>query len=108
MATIKSIDSKTAQKWLANGEAVLVDVREKSEHTEVCIRDAHLIPVDKISVEKLPEAAKNKKIIVHCKLGGRSQKACAKLLAEDVDLDLYNLEGGIEAWEAAGLPVAKS
>jgi len=30
------------------------------------------------------------------------------LLAEDPSLDIYNLEGGIEAWNAAGLTVASS
>lgn len=107
MTTIKSIDPKTAREWLSRGEAILVDVREADEHKEVRILDSHLIPVGAITADQLPHEAKNKKVIVHCKLGKRGEMACAKLLAEGADLDLYNLEGGIVAWEAAGFAVVK-
>ncbi len=107
MTTIKSIDAKTAQEWLTAGDAVLVDVREVDEHAEVCIRDAHLIPLETVAADKLSEIASGKKIIVHCKLGKRGEMACAKLLSENTDLDVYNLEGGIVAWEEAGLSVKK-
>ncbi len=104
---IKSIDPMTASEWLDNNEAVLIDVREPGEYKEVHISGAHLIPINTIQKSKLPEVARNKKIIIHCKLGVRGSKACEKLLSEDKNLDVYNIEGGIVAWENAGFKVVK-
>ena len=107
MTTIKSIDPITASEWLDNKEAVLIDVREPAEYNEVHINGAHLIPVNTVSINKLPADIKNKKIIVHCMLGKRGSTACEKLLSENPNLDIYNLTGGIVAWENAGLKCNK-
>ncbi len=97
----------TANEWLNNNEAILIDVREPEEYKEVHIEGAHLIPVGSIENNKLPPDAKNKKIIVHCKMGKRGSIACEKLLSENPDLDIYNIDGGIMAWENAGFSVKK-
>lgn len=107
MIKIKSIDSMTANEWLNNNEAILIDVREPEEYKEVHIEGAHLIPVGSIENNKLPADAKNKKIIVHCKMGKRGSIACEKLLSENPALDIYNIDGGIMAWENAGFSVKK-
>lgn len=105
---MKTINAQTAKEWLTKNEAVLIDVREPSEFNAIHIAGAHLIPVGEIHNDKLPAAANNKKIIVHCKLGMRGKTACEKLLANNPNLDIYNMEGGIVAWENAGLKVEKS
>jgi len=43
---------------------------------------------------------------VHCAVGGRSAKASDKMTTLQFT-DVYNLEGGIKAWEKAGKPVEK-
>jgi rhodanese-related sulfurtransferase len=43
--------------------------------------------------------------VVHCLKGSRGASACEKLLRQDPNLEIYNLEGGIDAWSAAGLPI---
>jgi hypothetical protein len=55
----------------------------------------------------LPEY-KNKKLVMHCQLGGRSGNACQKLLSEDSNLEIYNLEGGISSWITQGNKIEKS
>lgn len=105
MPTIKSIDPITANKWLNNKEAILIDVREPSEYNAIHIPGAHLIPVGTIELNKLPPEISNKKIIVHCKLGMRGETGCKKLLNDNPNLDVYNIEGGIEKWKQCGLPV---
>lgn len=104
---LKTIDAKTLKTWLDNNEAVLVDVREPAEHAAENITGATLLPLGSVSKSALPTCA-GKKLVIHCRKGGRGGSACAKLLAEDPNLDIYNLEGGIEAWNAAGLTVASS
>ena len=66
-----------------------------------------LLPLGSVSKSALPPCA-GKKLVIHCRKGGRGGSACEKLLAEDPSLDIYNLEGGIEAWNAAGLTIASS
>lgn len=107
MSTIKSIDAKTAEKLFSKNEAVIVDVREPGEYEAIHIKGAQLIPVDVIENDKLPDL-NNKKLIIHCHSGRRGETACKKLLSNNPDLDVYNLEGGITAWAKAGLKVEKS
>lgn len=101
------IDASTLKKWLEGGEAVLIDVREPAEHAAENIRGATLLPLENIRTAALPQCA-GKKLVIHCRKGGRGGSACEKLLAEDPSLDIYNLEGGIDAWRAVGLTVASS
>lgn len=105
--TLKTIDAKTLKTWLDSNEAILVDVREPAEHAAENIKGATLLPLGNVSKSTLPPCA-GKKLVIHCRKGGRGGSACEKLLAEDPSLDIYNLEGGIEAWNAAGLTVASS
>lgn len=104
---IKSIDPTTAHEWLERGEAIVIDVREPQEYQESHIVGAYLIPVGTIAKDKLPREILNKKIIVHCKFGKRGLSACEKLFSEDMNLDIYNLDGGITAWENAGFKCEK-
>jgi rhodanese-related sulfurtransferase len=52
------------------------------------------------------EKAKNRTVVVLCQSGARSDKAVRQLAAAGFE-DVYSLEGGISAWQAAGLPVTK-
>ena len=100
---IKTVKPQILKQWLNSDEACLIDVREPAEYQKESIKQSHLIPLSQIECAKLPEAAKSKRLVIHCKLGGRSLAACEKLLQENPQLDIYNLEGGIEAWRASGL-----
>lgn len=104
---IKNIDSKTLKKWLENGEALVVDVREPAEHEAEKISGANLVPLATVCKKTLPQCL-DKKLVIHCRSGKRSQAACEKLLSEDPNLEIYNLEGGISAWVASGLEVKNS
>ena len=101
---ISQVNAETVKQWLDNGEAVLIDVREPGEHAAQHIDGAMLHPLGKVCCDELPDTA-GKKVVLHCARGKRSAMACQKLLAEDDSLQLYNLEGGISAWGAQGLPV---
>lgn len=107
MSTVKTIDAATANEWIENHEAILIDVREPIEYQEVHIDGAHLIPLGSIELKKLPQNVGDKKIIMQCRMGQRSSVACKKLLDENKNLDIYNLSGGITAWENAGFKVIK-
>lgn len=103
--TIKKINPATAKNWLDQEEALLVDVREPIEYAASHIAGAALHPLQSVHASILPNT--ESKIIIYCQKGIRSLHACQLLLAENQALELYNLEGGIEAWQEAGLPVQR-
>lgn len=100
---VQKIRAAELKKKLAQGEVVLIDVREPFEHQTECIEGACLIPLGDISCSKLPQT--DKPLVIHCRSGKRSEEACKKLLSENPSLDIYNLEGGILAWKALGCQV---
>jgi rhodanese-related sulfurtransferase len=87
--------------------AVVVDVREATEYAQGHIADAKHIPLAQMG-ERLKELTryKDKPVLLHCQGGVRSAKAC-DLLAKQGFTKLYNLQGGINAWQQAKLPVVK-
>ncbi|MHB1221047.1 MAG: rhodanese-like domain-containing protein [Gammaproteobacteria bacterium] len=82
-------------------------MREPGEYAAIHIAGAKLIPVGTIQNDKLPELS-SRKLIIHCHTGRRGAVACEKLLLSNPNIDVYNLEGGITAWEKAGFGVEKS
>ena len=74
---------------------VLLDVREPHEYEIAKIEGSTLIPLGKLP-ERLGELDKGAKLIVHCKMGGRSARA-VQLLREH-GFDATNVAGGINAW----------
>lgn len=100
--SVKSVDAHTLNQWLSHNEALLIDVREPAEHAANRIAGAHLIPLGHINIGALPDA-EGKTLVIHCLKGGRGQTAAERLLAQNPTLEIYNLEGGITAWNAAGL-----
>lgn len=101
--TIKNINAPTLKKWLVNNEAILIDVREPAEHKTANIPGATLKPGGSVCCGDIPNTGK--KVVIHCQKGARSRNACQKLIAENNAIEVYNLEGGIEAWQQAGLPI---
>ncbi len=88
---------ETAQKLDEGWKPFVLDVRKDHEAKIVSFdfvdqRHEHS-SIDEIAAE-LP---RDRDILVHCKLGGRSAKACATLAALGFTR-LYNLEGGIVGW----------
>ena len=80
----------------ADADFVLVDVREVHEHQICKISKARLIPLGDLP-KRLEELDKSADIVVHCKMGGRSAKACDLLRASGFT-KVRNMTGGILAW----------
>jgi len=75
----------------------LLDVREQFEY-HISNIDGELIPLDQLpeKIEEL-EDKKDEEVIVMCRSGNRSAKAC-KFLSEKGFSEVKNLKGGINAW----------
>lgn len=79
-------------------------MREPAEHRALRIPGARLMPLSRLDASCLPAG---KKVVVHCQKGARGSSACLRLLSRNPDLEIYNLDGGIEAWMADGMPVER-
>jgi rhodanese-related sulfurtransferase len=84
--------------------AVLLDVRERPEWTAGHAPGAVHVPLTKlVAGATLPTEAEGRPLVVICRSGHRSQQA-AKLLVER-GAQAVDVEGGMNAWAAAGQPV---
>lgn len=84
----------------------LIDVREPVEHAEAHISQAKLIPLGEIE-RRSGEIDRSQPVVIMCRSGKRGSQAVAKLEALGFT-GLRNLDGGILAWQGAGLPVARA
>jgi len=98
----KEIDVQTAAKWLNDGQAILVDVREAEENRQARIPGSILHPLSRFDPADMP-SAEGKKILVYCAMGGRSQNAVIQCW--HAGIEAINVAGGIVAWHRAGLPL---
>ena len=101
-----TVDVQTAYEQLsANEEAQLVDVREPDEWESTGVPPgALLIPLGEIEQRAPAELAKERPVYVICRSGNRSRTASQTLIGLGYS-EVYNVDGGIQAWIGAGLPV---
>jgi len=82
---------------------VILDVRTEGEYVEGHIEGAINIPLEELE-QRLDELDKERGILVYCRSGVRSERAC-EMLIEGGFRKVYNMEGGISAWMSAGYPI---
>jgi rhodanese-related sulfurtransferase len=85
---------------------IIIDVRSPLEHREHKITGTLNIPLDQLS-KSLDQLKKYQKIFVHCRSGGRGEKACQILKKNFPKKEIYNVKGGILEWEESGFLVEK-
>ena len=100
MATIKEITVQELKEWQDQGKDFqLIDVREQNEYNEANM-DGKLIPLGTVG-QHTDEISRDKPVVVHCRSGKRSASAIAQLQMDHGFDNLYNLQGGILAWQDA-------
>lgn len=99
--SLPTIDAAHAKRLIEDG-AILVDIREADEHAREHVPGARHQALSKLSTI---DTAGAKAVIFHCRSGARTSANAARL-AGAAGCDAYILQGGIDAWKRAGLPVA--
>ena len=104
---IQEVDSIAATQLINHKNALVLDVREQSEYDAGHILNSKLIPVGKL-LERVGELEKYRErpVIAVCRTGQRSASACA-VLGKQGFTQVHNLNGGVMAWQKAGLPLEK-
>jgi len=91
------IDAVALKARLDRGDKFqFIDVREPNEYQIASIPGAKLIPLGDVP-KRVGELDPNQEVIVHCKMGGRSAKAC-DFLRQSGFKNVKNMLGGITAW----------
>ena len=95
------------KKLNSDNTAILLDVRTPEEYKSGHLPNATAINFfDADFKEKVNKLDKTKPVYVYCAVGGRSAKAL-KVLKESGFKTAYNMQGGFNTWQAAGLPSVK-
>ncbi|MCB2227544.1 MAG: hypothetical protein KQH53_12780 [Desulfarculaceae bacterium] len=79
------------------GSWTLLDVRQPKEYREKHLPGAELIPLPELK-ERLDEVDRDKPVVAYCAVGGRSRAASQYLQGQGFK-EVYNLSGGIKAWD---------
>ncbi len=88
-----------------DADIILIDCREQDEWDAGHLPKARFMPLSNWEAASAElDSTKDKKIVIQCRSGKRSFNACMNLMDRGFE-DLYNLEGGILAWQEAGYPV---
>lgn len=87
-----------------DGGALIVDVREPNEYSQIRARGAVLLPLGRLH-GRIKDLPRDRELLLMCRTGGRSQNATQFLQAQGFE-NVTNVSGGITAWYNAGLPTS--
>ena len=105
-AVVESVDPDAAAALL-DGDAVLLDIRTPKEYSEVRIDGA--INIDFLAPDfanRLADFDPDGTYVIYCRSGNRTT-AALEVFADLGFTSVHAVEGGIEAWESAGLAVLR-
>jgi rhodanese-related sulfurtransferase len=104
---IKEVGTLEATQLINHHDALILDVREDQEYAGGHAPNAKHIPLRQLSgrIQEL-EKFRNKPIIAICRSGSRSGHGCSVLRKNGFE-QVYNLNGGMSAWQQANMPVER-
>lgn len=104
---VANIAATQAVMLMSRSKPLILDVRDAAEFATGHIQGAKNIPIAELAGRiKEIEKFKDKPVLVHCQKGMRAKGACSILKAQQFS-QLNNLQGGLDAWVEAKLPLIK-
>ena len=94
-------------RMMTREKAVLIDVCEAEEFAAAHVAGSRNVPLAALEGHKSLPSNKTLPLIVVCKSGARASRAAASLRKLGYE-NAHSLDGGLNAWREAGLPVEKS
>lgn len=104
---VQHVNPEAAQKLVATNKLVILDIRTPEE-----FQAGHIAGATNINfrapdfAKQIAALPKDKTYLLHCASGNRSTQSLPVFKQHEFK-SLYHLDGGMKAWEKAGLPVAK-
>lgn len=105
---VPNLTPNEAVLMMNRSQVLILDVRDEAEFAAGHISNAKHIPVAELESRiKEIQKYKDKPVIVNCQGGVRSSKACG-ILRKLEFTQLNNLQGGLNAWTQAKMPLVKT
>lgn len=105
--SIEQVDAAQFKKLTESPNALVLDVRTAAEVAEGHLPNAVNIDIyGSDFMAKVQQLPKDREILVYCTVGARSQQA-ADILSKQGFAKVYNLDGGIVAWQRNGFEVVR-
>jgi rhodanese-related sulfurtransferase len=92
-----------ARRAFVAGDLVILDCREVQEHAAQHVPGTILLPMSEL-IERIDEVPTDEPLAILCRSGNRSGQVADYLNAQGEWGEVANIEGGILAWAAEGLP----
>ena len=105
LETLPEISVQEAQAMIDSSKPFVLDARRKVEFADGYIPGAANIAHTRL-LSRLAEVPKDRHILVNCRSGVRSARACS--LLQKHGYDVTNLAGGFQAWEQAMAPIEQN
>jgi rhodanese-related sulfurtransferase len=101
------LSAADATQLINRRNAIVLDLRTADEFGKGHVPQARSVPYEELSA-KAAQLSKNKSapVLLVCQTGQRARKA-EQVLTEAGYAEVYTLQGGIDAWQTAGMPVVK-
>lgn len=104
---VPQLGPHAATQLMNSEDALVLDVREDAEYKQGHLANAVHIPLGQLN-QRVKELDKyrGRNVVAYCRTGNRSNTAASLLRRQGFDT-VFNLAGGIVAWQNANLPVTK-
>ena len=104
--SLPTLKPDEARRLLDKG-AILIDIREADEHAREKIPGTHNLPLSNLDEADFA-VHQGKPVVFHCKSGARTRANAQRLAGKlGETCDAFIVEGGLDAWRKAGLPVVR-
>ena len=104
---VKNVEPGDATRMLNHDNAIMIDMRNDKDYQAGHIVNAIHLPEYNDSTIKHLEKFRERPLIIYCRSGQRSAGVCSKLRKQGFE-PVYNLKGGVLAWQNANLPLSKN
>ena len=107
LSRVKEISPGEATRLLNHEQAIMIDMRSDKDYREGHIVNAVHVPASDGNFPGTLAKHRERPVIVYCQRGQHSKALCNKLSKQGFG-SVYNLQGGVLAWQKAELPLTKN
>jgi rhodanese-related sulfurtransferase len=107
LSRVNEASPAEATRMLNHENAIMIDMRTDKDYREGHIANAVNLPTGNAEIPASLDKYRERPVIVYCQRGQRSIALCNKLSKQGF-ASVYNLKGGVLAWQKADLPLTKN
>ena len=107
LSRVKEVSPAEATRLLNHEKATMIDMRTDKDYREGHIANAVSVPTGNADIPASLSKYRERPVVVYCQRGQRSIAFCNKLSKQGFE-SVYNLKGGVLAWQKAELPLTKN